>query len=129
MQAGAASPVVLTAANIPDSDALACKLAALIGRPIGKPLLDAISSIVTAHMRSAGRPFVEVGFPPQDVTDGTLRIVITQCRVGRIAVDGNRWTPAQAIAARSGLAPGSTIDQPALAKAMAGLAQPRLRSR
>ena len=102
-------------------EGLAEDLRALLGRPLDQTLIDEIHHLVTARFVQAGHPFVDIGFPPQDVTDGVLRMVASEYRVGRVTVEGNEWFSRAMIEQAAGLAPGETIDKARLDRRLAVL--------
>lgn len=55
-----------------------------IGQPLSQRLIvEARSAVVAAH-RAAGRPFVSVTAPPQEVTGGVLQLQIVPYRIGAV---------------------------------------------
>ena len=106
----------LTRTPLLDDDLVRTKFNQLLGKPIGPPLLQDIKTIIVDRYKAVGHPFLDVGFPQQDVTNGTLQVVVTEFRVGQVMVEGNKWFTDRLIRRRSGLAPGDTIDNPALSK-------------
>ncbi len=70
-----------------DSDRLRAKLAAYIGRPISAKLIGEIRTEIVKHMRANNRPLVAVIVPPQEITGGTLRLVVMPFRVGSKKVE------------------------------------------
>ncbi|MEX1223517.1 MAG: ShlB/FhaC/HecB family hemolysin secretion/activation protein [Pirellulales bacterium] len=63
-----------------------------IGRPITLRNLNQMSRDIILLYRSAGQPVVDVIIPEQKITGGTVQIVITEARVGRVLVQGGCWT-------------------------------------
>ena len=90
--------------------ALAAALAPFIGKPLTERGLGDLSRAVIAAYRGEGRPLVDVAVPPQDVTSGTVQLLVTEFRLGKIDVAGNEWFAESQY--RDGLAqaPGETID-------------------
>jgi len=93
---------------------LSADLSPLLGHGIDKALLDTATRIVTTHFTALGHPFVDIGFPPQDITDGTLRIVVAEYRIASVSVADNRWFADNVIKTAAGLVPDETIDKSAL---------------
>jgi hemolysin activation/secretion protein len=93
----------------PNRAALDRRVARFIGQPLSRALISRIEAVIVDHYRRAGRPFVAVKLPPQDITDGTLRLRVVEFRLGRKSamgasaavdtsiVDGVRAAPGQAI--------------------------------
>ncbi len=113
--------VDLSRLDIPNPAGLVARLAALIGEPIESAALDRLRDAVTTHFREAGRPFVDIGLPEQDVTDGVLQLVIVEFRLGQVGVEGNAWFGTNHILSRAGLRPGQVVDKPELDRRIAQL--------
>ncbi|CAJ1412017.1 unnamed protein product [Effrenium voratum] len=47
------------------------------------------------HYRDSDRPLVSVSVPPQEITTGTVQLIVTVFRLGDVATDGNGWTSAE----------------------------------
>lgn len=108
------------AAPLPvDQPALQDGLSSLLGRPVGPELLSDIRRILTERFVASGHPFTDISVPPQDITDGRLRVIVREYRVGSITVAGNRWFTDRQIMSAAGLAPGGTIDKPLLDRRLA----------
>jgi hemolysin activation/secretion protein len=83
-----------------------------LGRPLDLADLQQISRLARNWYRAHGRPFVSVTVPPQNVSTGVVQVVVTEYRVDRVQVKGNRWFSSHTLAAESGLAPGQTLTLP-----------------
>lgn len=116
-----AAGIDLSRLAVPEAPGLVARLAALLGAPIDGALVARLRDAVTAHYESAGHPFVDVGLPEQDVTEGVVQLVITEFRLGTLRVEGNAWFDAALIRARSGLLPGEVIDKAELDRRIARL--------
>jgi len=68
------------------------QLAPFIGQPLSEKLLNEVRAVLVRQYRALDRPFVAVTVPPQDVSDGALRLEVTEFRVGRVRTEGNAWT-------------------------------------
>ena len=93
-----------------DAAALGKALQPFIGQPLKQSDLAAISRAVITAFRNNGKPLVDVTFPPQDVTSGTVQLLVMEFHLGKIGVSGNKWFDASQY--RDGLAqePGKPID-------------------
>ncbi len=98
----------------PDPEALRNRLTPLLQAPVSPPTLQRIRQAILDHYKEAGHPFLDVGFPPQDVTDGTLSVIVTEYRVGSVKTEGNAWFSDQLLLDAAGLKPGAMIDKPDL---------------
>jgi hemolysin activation/secretion protein len=50
-----------------------------------------ISQIIVTWYREHNHPMVDVIFPEQDISTGTLQVVVMEFRIGQVKVEGNRW--------------------------------------
>lgn len=93
-----------------EADAVTSALRPFIGKPLTQQGLKEISRAVVVAYRNEGRPLVDVTFPPQDVTGGTVQLLVMEFRLGGIGVAGNEWFDESQY--RDGLAQeeGKTID-------------------
>lgn len=55
---------------------------------------------------------MSVTVPPQNISTGVVQVVVTEYRVDRVTVKGNRWFSSSLLRAESGLAPGQTLTLP-----------------
>ena len=111
--------VDLSRVQAPSGDRLAARLNELLGQPIDRSSLDRMRATISDHYREEGRPFLDVGIPRQDVTEGVVQFIVTEFRVGDVRVEGNDWFSSRFIANRAGLETGSIIDRPALDRRIA----------
>jgi hemolysin activation/secretion protein len=105
----------------PEPEALRKRLAPLLDGPISPETLQRIREAIIDHYKQAGHPFIDVGFPPQDVTEGTLAVVVTEFRVGTVKAQGNTWFSDRVILNGAALKPGAVIDKPDLDRRVAQL--------
>jgi hemolysin activation/secretion protein len=88
------------------------KLRPFLGRPVTLADLRKIALLTQKWYRAHGRPFVSVTVPPQNISTGVVQVVVTEYRVDRVLVKGNRWFSSNLLRAESGLAPGQTLTLP-----------------
>ena len=91
-----------------DAAALREQLTSFVDRPLSRKLIAEVQAAVATAYREAGRPFVSVTLPPQEVSSGVL-----QLRVIVFKVDGIKVTGAAADSykqSRIRLVPGQEID-------------------
>ncbi len=98
--------------SAPEPEALRKRLLPLINDPVSPETLQRIRQAILDHYKDAGHPFVDVGFPPQDVTDGTLAVVVTEYRVGTVRTEGNAWFSDRVILNGVALKPGDLVNKP-----------------
>ncbi|MDG3444557.1 ShlB/FhaC/HecB family hemolysin secretion/activation protein [Nitrospirillum amazonense] len=80
-----------------------------LGRPTTMADIQQISQAVTTAYRNRGAPFMRVTTPPQDITDGAIRFIITPFRLGHIAVAGNQWFSDETLVSECDLKPGQVL--------------------
>ena len=69
-----------------------------------------VGMAISNWYRDHDYPFVDVAFPAnQDVTNGTVQLVVTESRVGTVAAHGNNWFATPLLTDQVRLAPGDRI--------------------
>ncbi len=106
----------LDASRVPALTAPAAQeaLRRYIGLPMRQVLLDSLRAAIGQYYSSINRPFVSVAIPKQDVTDGVVQVVVIEGRVGKLALDGNRWFDDRQYLDDVRLKQGDPIDNAAL---------------
>ena len=84
------------------------RLAPFVGRPFSRKLIAEVQAAIATVCRDAGRPFVSVTLPPQEVSTGVLQIRVIAFKVGQVKVTGA--APENYPASRIRLVPGEPID-------------------
>lgn len=69
---------------------LAKRLATGENQPMNDRLLAGVAHVIETFIQQES-PFAKVVVPPQEISDGTLRIGVVLGKVGNIQIDGNRW--------------------------------------
>lgn len=99
---------------------LEAALAPFLGRPLSRRLIADIQAAVAKVYREAGKPFVSVTAPPQDISAGVLQLRVIPFRLGAISARAAAGLPAEpqdgALAARVRAEPGALIDAPRLSE-------------
>jgi len=67
------------------------ELRTLIGKSLDASLIKEIKKRVTAFYCRHHRPFVTLTVPEQDISSGTLQLIVKISRIGKIEVKGNKW--------------------------------------
>ncbi len=80
-----------------------------LNRPVTLAEIDRIKTQTTAWLREHQRPFVDVSVPPQNISSGVVRIVVTEYKLHRVHVEGARYFSPALIEQTSGLQPGQTL--------------------
>ncbi|HSI41300.1 MAG TPA: ShlB/FhaC/HecB family hemolysin secretion/activation protein [Xanthobacteraceae bacterium] len=88
VEAAPVAAVDTTRVPILADPAFVTEMAALLGRPVTRQMLSQIEARAAGRFRAAGRPFVSVTTPPQEVTGGVLRFRVVEYRAGDVRVDG-----------------------------------------
>ena len=91
---------------------------AFLGRPASLPSLSRLAMVVRLSFQERGENFVVAYVPPQDLTEGVVRVVVARARLeGEVAVEGAAYfSPAQYRRALR-FAPGTELDAAALQSA------------
>lgn len=90
--------------------AIRARLAPFVGQPLTRKLIADIQVAIAAVYRDAGRPFVSVTIPQQEVTSGILNLRVFEFRLGEVTVAGADVAQANYIRARVRVSPGEPID-------------------
>src|ERR1700753_467472 len=85
------------------------KVSPYIGRKVTMGDLDKIAQAVTGWYKDHDQPFMSVTIPPQNITAGTIQVVVTQYRIGAVTAEGNNWFSSELLVRESGLVPGRTL--------------------
>lgn len=93
---------------------LAALAAPYRGRQVSLNELRRLVEEVNALYRSKGVVTAQAILPPQDVTDGVVRIRLVEGRIGKVSVEGNATTSADYVAGFVHRAPGELVDVPSL---------------
>lgn len=100
----------------------------LLGQPIVPATLQYVISQVQQAFVQAGRPFVVVTVPPQDMTSGVMQIVAVESRLGQVTVTGQHHFSQQSYADAIRAKPGEPIDAGQLNEDLNWLAENPYRS-
>jgi hemolysin activation/secretion protein len=94
--AGPADAAGVLLERAPDGQRLdaARPLARFLGQPLSRKRISQIEAAIVTAYRRAGRPFVDVSTPPQDISTGRLQIRVVEFRLGQVRVTGT--TPGDA---------------------------------
>lgn len=60
----------------------------LLGKPVTLRSLDRLNSRIEDAFRTMGHPFMQVSFPPQEITSGIVAILICPARAGQVLMSG-----------------------------------------
>lgn len=105
-----ASGVSTSGVSILDDDAFKATMRGYLGRPFTAAELEDVRAKTKAWLVSHHRPFADVTIPPQNVASGTVQVVVTEYRLGRITVNGERYFAPGVVRVPSLLRSGETLD-------------------
>ena len=74
-----------------DGKNLSQRLAAGRNRPIDEPLLAAVAKVVEIFLRENDFPAAQVVIPPQDISNGAVRVAVLLGKIRKVEVSGNYW--------------------------------------
>ncbi len=81
-----------------------------LGRPLSLRALDRLTRDVVLYFRQHGRPVVDVLVPEQNVSTGTVQILVIEGRLGRVTIEGNKWFRSGPILSSIRARPGEVIE-------------------
>lgn len=93
----------------------------LIGQPVSRESLFRLQQAVQLSMSAGGWPYSLVYLPEQDITDGSVRLVVRESRIGEVRVEGNRYFSTEGYLEALGLHPGEPVDRRRFAPSIAAL--------
>lgn len=102
--------VEFTSSEILSREALEAIAAQYRGRTVSLADVQEIAARVNRLYRDKGVVTAQAVVPPQDVTDGIVRIRLVEGRVGKVSVQGNASTSESYVIRRVTLAPGELVD-------------------
>jgi len=90
--------------------------AAALGRPVTLRMLNELTRQVVLFYREQGRPVVDVFVPEQNISSGTVQILVLEGRVGQVRAEGNAHFSSALLTGQVRLRPGEPIaSEPLLA--------------
>ena len=84
--------------------------AAYLGRPLSRSSLDRLTRDVVLYFRRHGRPVVDVLVPEQNISTGTVQILVIEGRLGAVRSEGNSWFSADLLKRYVRARPGEIIE-------------------
>jgi hemolysin activation/secretion protein len=102
--------VAITDVALPgDSSRFTSLAGGYVGKKLTRGDLNRLIADIIVYFRHHDRPVVDVIVPEQDITTGTMQIIVLEGRLERITVTGNRWVPSAEIDRGVTLQPGDEI--------------------
>ncbi|MFD1788315.1 ShlB/FhaC/HecB family hemolysin secretion/activation protein [Sphingomonas floccifaciens] len=80
--------VVVSDVPAVDPVATTTALRKFLGKPLSRQLIARIEAEIARQSRVAGRPFVSLSVPEQEITTGVLQLRVTEFRIGSVEVRG-----------------------------------------
>jgi hemolysin activation/secretion protein len=106
-----AEPIVLVGLPLLDTPAFRARARADLGKPASIASLNALARAAIQAYRDAGRPLVDVAVPAQDISSGTVTLIVREFVASDVIVEGARHFDPQRIRNMIRLEPGQTVDQ------------------
>ena len=103
--------VTLKGVMVPGRKSFLALTSGYIGQRLTKAKLDTLINGIVLHYRAHDRPVVDVIVPEQDITNGTVQIVLLEGKMGKVTARGNKWFSNDEIASGVAIQPGESISQ------------------
>lgn len=94
-----------------------------LNQPLTLDDLNNILKKVVVYYRTQSTPVVDAYIPEQDITGGTVQVVVVEGRVGQIRSEGNQWFDSKDIESQIRTKPGEVIRGNSLAEDVSRLNQ------
>ncbi len=104
-----ASGIVLKDVTVPAEPAFRSLVTPYLGQSLTRGKLATLITDIIVYYRHHDRPVVDVIVPEQDITHGSLQLVLLEGKVGQVTVTGNRWFSSSEIADGVHVQPGGSI--------------------
>lgn len=95
---------------------LKSKLSDFLGKEVTSETLFEIKTTISDYYVSSHHPLVIVEIPSQDVTSGVLEIQVLESHLGKVEVEGARWSSGKRLKEYVKLRPNQEIDENRLLK-------------
>ena len=90
-----------------DNPSFRARIAKFIGQSLNFDLVNAVAAETARYFKEHNHPVVSVVAPRQDVTDGVVKYLVTEARLGVVRITGNRHFKSSLF--KTGLSPGGPI--------------------
>ncbi len=104
----------VSGAKLLDNPKFVAQVSPFLGKPLTMDGLNEICRLVVLYCRGEDRPVVDAIVPEQDVTRGTVQILLLEGRVGKVVSEGNRFFPSRLFVDAIRSKPGDEIVQSSL---------------
>lgn len=78
-------------------------------KPFNEEVLTNIKQEIVKHYKKCNRPIVKVCVPEQDITEGTLQLVVIESKLGQVTCKGHRFSDPHRLTDYIQLSPGAAI--------------------
>lgn len=100
----------LTASPIAAADSLfRARAEAMLGQPVSIALLQRLSTEVVLAYRRAGRPLADAAVPEQNISNGTVQVIILEAHLGTVSIEGNKHFSTERMLAAMRTRPGEPL--------------------
>ena len=103
--------ILLKGVAVPSERAFRHLASSYLGQQITGDKLNSMINDIILYYRNHDRPVIDVIVPEQEITNGSLQVVLLEGKLGKITVAGNRWFSNSEIAAGVPIQPGQSIRQ------------------
>jgi hemolysin activation/secretion protein len=83
--------IVFTGNTVIDTAALAAATESFLGQELTLEDMNSVADMVTLTYQEAGYILARGYVPEQEIKDGVLKIGVSEGRIGKVAVAGNKW--------------------------------------
>ncbi len=80
-----------------------------LGKPLTMDGLNEILKKVVLYFRATDRPVVDIYAPEQDISTGTIQIVVLEGSLGKVRTEGNKWFSDGLLTGKIRVKPGEVI--------------------
>jgi hemolysin activation/secretion protein len=105
------APLTFVGLPLLDTPAFRARAQADLGKPASIASLNALARAAVQAYREAGHPLVDVAVPAQDITSGTVTLIVREFVASDVVVEGARHFDPERIRNMIRLEPGQTVDQ------------------
>jgi hemolysin activation/secretion protein len=81
-----------------------------LGYPVNRDTIELMRTGISGYLQRTQGRLALVRIPPQDVTSGVVQVIVLPGRLGRVSVEGARWSKPEAYAQAISARPGEVLD-------------------
>ncbi len=103
--------IVIDEISLPDKKAFVAKMRPFLGKPITSEVLSDLKKTIINYYWEQGYPLVRVIIPiGQDITEGKVQVIIVSARLGKVKIEGKKYTSDEKLKKAIRLQPGDEIE-------------------